>query len=380
MAKSLVKSWMKWNARPRGDGGAECEPMIDLAEGVRRRATIPIAIAALHCVLFTGCGSGPNGRVAPVIEFTKLPPAAEGSPDKLDTIEGRVTGHQAGQRIVLFARSGVWWVQPLSNDPFTPIQPDSTWKNSTHPGSAYAALLVAPDYQPPSVVDTLPKQGGSVLAVATAEESVLSRRVPKTLRFSGYEWTVRELASDRGGTRNQYDPANAWTDAKGFLHLRIARVKDHWTSAEISLPRSLGYGSYRFVVQDVSQLEPAAVFSVFTWDDSGPPREMDIEIGRWGEPAGKNAQYVIQPYYVPANVVRFLAPPGVLTHSFHWELGRVSFRTMRGAATVDEHTFLAGVPSTGNESIHINLYVFDTKRSPLQHGCEVIVEKFEYLP
>lgn len=29
---------------------------------------------------------------------------------------------------------------------------------------------------------------------------------------------------------------------------------------------SLGYGTYRFVVRDISKLEPSEVFSLFTWD------------------------------------------------------------------------------------------------------------------
>ena len=58
-------------------------------------------------------------------------------------IAGRVKGARKGQRIVLFARSGMWWVQPLAADPFTKIQPDSRWRSTTHPGSAYAALLVS---------------------------------------------------------------------------------------------------------------------------------------------------------------------------------------------------------------------------------------------
>ena len=153
----------------------------------------------------------------------------------------------------------------------------------------------------------------------------------------------------------------------------------------MTLTRSLGYGSYRFVVRDVSHLEPAAALSLFTWDDSGPPREMNIEISRWGEPASKNAQYVIQPYYVPANTVRFMTPPGTLTYRLRWEPGRASFRTDHGSASgksglVAEHVFTSGVPSPGNETVHMNLYVFNNKRNPLQHASEVIVEKFEYLP
>ena len=157
-------------------------------------------------------------------------------------------------------------------------------------------------------------------------------------------------------------------------------------SAEVGLSRSLGYGSYRFVVRDVSQLEPAAVFSIFTWDESGPPREVDIEISRWGETTSKNAQYVIQPYYVPANVIRFMVPAGILTHSLSWEPGRMSFKTVRGSASgtrssvIAEHAFTSGIPLPGSESIHMNLYVYDNKNNPLKHESEVIIEKFEYLP
>ena len=336
------------------------------------------------CMLLSSCSSSRASE--PSIEFTKLPPAGEGSPEKLDAIEGRVTGAQAGQRIVLFARSGVWWLQPTAAQPFTEILRGSTWKNSTHPGSAYAALLVNPGYHPPTTVSVLPEKGGEIVAVATTEGVTLVRPPAKTLRFSGYEWEIRQAASSRGGTLNLYDPANAWTDETGSLHLRIAGQPDHWTSAEIGLTRSLGYGSYRFVVRDISQLEPAAVFSILTWDDSGPPREMNIEVSRWGETTSKNLQYVIQPYYVPANVVRFMAPPGVLTHWIRWEPGRVTFKTVHGSASsmgssaLASHAFTSGVPLPGSESIRMNLYVYDNKSNPLRRQSEVIVEKFEYLP
>ena len=232
-------------------------------------------------------------------------------------------------------------------------------------------------------MSVLPQKGGPILAVATADARILGRPVVKKLRFSGYEWKIRQTPSDPGGSKNMYDPANAWTDERGFLHLRIAGQPDQWTSAEVSLTHSLGYGSYRVVVRDVSHLEPAAVFSVSTWDDLGPSREMDIEITRWGETTSKNAQYVVQPYYVPANTVRFEAPPGILDYSFRWEPGRVSFQTVRGARGADvvaRHIFTSGVPSPGNESIHLNHYVFTNMKNPLRRGSEVIIEKFEYLP
>ena len=67
----------------------------------------------------------------------------------MDFIEGRVGGAKPGQQVVLYARSGgVWWIQPLVANPYTKIQTDLAWKNTTHLGTDYAALLVEPGYRP----------------------------------------------------------------------------------------------------------------------------------------------------------------------------------------------------------------------------------------
>ncbi|MBY0504505.1 MAG: hypothetical protein K2X03_11375 [Bryobacteraceae bacterium] len=335
-------------------------------------------ILPLFCTLVS-CRSQ-TGSALPAIEFTKLPPLGDGSPEKTEAIEGRVSGAKSGQAIVLFARSGVWWVQPLAETPFTPIGKDSSWKNVTHPGSAYAAVLVNKEYRAPITLSELPKPGGNVIAVAVAETPQLTRPPVETIEFSGYQWEIRSTPSNRGGTKNLYGPKNVWTDSKGFLHLRIAKSGSEWTSAELKLTRSLGYGTYRFAIQDVAHLEPGTVFSIFSWDDAGPTREFDIEVSRWGELKSKNGQFVVQPYYVPANVWRFNLPAGPHTQVIRWEFGRVAFETISKGRTVAQHSFASGVPRPGNELIHLNLYVYGNKANPLQEGMEVVIESFQYLP
>jgi hypothetical protein len=344
-------------------------------------------LAATALLFGGGCRFSGRDR-APSIVFTRVPPAAEDGPDRIDIIEGRTIGARPEQKIVLYAKMGNWWVQPLANEPFTRINPDSSWTNSTHVGTDYAALLVEPEYRPASTLSAPPTVGMGVLAVATAKGGSTGPSVTKTLSFSGYEWRIRDAWSSRGGGNN-YDASNAWTDAKGALHLRIARVAGEWTCAEVTLTRSLGYGTYSFVVRDVSQLEPLAVLTMFTWDYAGTDpnhREMDVEISRWSHPVNKNAQYVVQPFYVPENAFRFMMPPGVLTNVFRWEPARVSFKTVRGpdagntAQTVAEHIFTSGVPSPGIESVRMNLYIYHNEKETLKNENEVVVEKFEYLP
>jgi hypothetical protein len=352
------------------------------------------AVTVVSLVLML-CGCGRGSAVRPVIEFTRVPDASEGGPEALATIAGRVTGARSDHRIVLFAKSGVWWVQPLAANPFTTIRADTTWTSDTHLGFEYAALLVDRAYTPPVTLDATPQPGGSIAAVAIVKGVGRAEPAAKRLSFSGYEWEVRQVASERGGTFNVYDPGNAWTDDDGFMHLRIAprepvaASEPRWSSAEVMLARSLGYGTYMFVVRETAHLEPAAVFSVFTWDSAGNDpshREMDIELTQWGDPASKNAQYVVQPYYVPANVARFDAAAGVLTHVLTWEPGRASFRTFRGglpaadARPIVEHEFTSGVPVPGGEAIHMSLYVFRHTAYPVRRAAEVVVEKFLYLP
>ena len=349
-----------------------------------RTAFASTLVVALAC----GCGAAGPPPVEPSIEFTIVPKAAAGGAERLAPVAGRVTGARPGHQVVLYARSGVWWVQPLSVEPFTKIEADSTWKSSIHLGTEYAALLVDGDFRPPATTETLPTRGGSVLAVATVKGTgEYTLRPPPILTFSGYEWEVRQIPSDRGGP-NEYDPANAWTDADGFLHLRLAMRDNRWTSAEVILTRALGYGTYVFTVRDTSTLDPAAAFGMLTWDDEGADqnhRELDIEISQWGDRNIPNGQYVLQPFYVPANVARFSAPPGTLTHSFRWEPGRAAFRTTRGrnaraGGLVSHHEFTLGVPTPGAERVRMNLYYFRYAPQPPQKEVEVVIERFQYLP
>jgi hypothetical protein len=354
----------------------------------RLHAVLSLALLAICLAWPLACRPQPAAG-DPAIAFTIVPEASAGGPERVAPVSGRVTGARPGQQIVLFARGGsLWWIQPLSTQPFTPIEADGTWKSEIHLGTEYAAVLAAPGYSPPSTLDTLPEPGGAVIAVATVQGTGSYAPAPtETLTFSGYEWEVRQVPSDRGG-QNDYDPANAWTDDDGHLHLKLSQRDGRWASAEVALTRSLGYGTYIFTVRDVSALDPAVAFGMLTWDDHGADqnhRELDIEISQWGDRSIPNAQYVLQPYYVPANVARFAAPAGRLTHSFRWEPGRAYFRTVRGARVdatpaVADHEFTTGVPTPGTERVRINLYFFRFASSPPQQEAEVVIERFQYLP
>src|SRR6202046_798287 len=362
--------------------------------------TAAFSVLLVYLVL-TGCHSSPKNS-APTVAFSKVPATYQESAYKIhifqgrdyktDMIEGRATGARPGQRIVLYTETdGRWDVYRHSSQAFTNIEPDGRWKASIQLGTQYAALLVDPTYNPPEQTESFPIVGNGVvaLAVVNGEGPAPVLPSPKILNFSGYEWTTSTGPIFHAGSRNFFDPANVWTDESGALHLRISGSPGKWTVAELKLTRSLGYGTYRFQVRDISHLEPSALLTLIAWDGGGTEsnrRELDVELGRWGYPDHDNVHYVVQPYYVPANFVTFRAPPGAYTHSFRWEPGQVTFSTVAGSGNtgggrvINRHVFTSGVPLPGGESVRIALYVFHQGKIPLKNEDEVIIDKFEYLP
>ena len=158
----------------------------------------------LVLLLLAGC----DRRVAtlPDIEFTSVPPANKGGGPELEVIRGRVTGAKSNQRIVLYARSGAWYVQPYADQPFTNINADSSFSNTTHLGTEYAALLVEPDYIPPPLTLELPAVGGSVVAVTIEEGTppfwrtwwflIFLSLVALAALFSLYRWHLHQVSKE----------------------------------------------------------------------------------------------------------------------------------------------------------------------------------------
>jgi hypothetical protein len=233
-----------------------------------KRTTAQWASLALACFLFPSC-SRPPDHSAPNITFDRVPRADIGGPDKVDTIAGHATGVAPTQQIVLYTRSEeIWWIQPYTDKPYTKIERNSTWKNQTHLGTEYAALLVDPGYRPPQTTEMLPSVGAGVVAVKVAEGTGPAPALPpvKTLHFSGYDWTVRTAGSYRGGSHNSFDPANAWTDEKGTLR--------HQTRCRLDVLGSQTYSQPRLrnvPLHDPRYFSPRAVHS-----------SIDVDLGRRG--------------------------------------------------------------------------------------------------
>ena len=186
------------------------------------------------------------------------------------------------------------------------------------------------------------------------------------------------------GRVSPYSPDNAWTDAHGALHLRIRKKGERFECAEVALTRSLGYGTYSFLVRDTSKLPPFITLEMFTWDYSGTDqnyREMDVSIMGHSSGTMQPARFLLQPYQLSSNSDEFSLPPGAYWHRFRWESGRIEFVSSSAdnrERIIARHSFTVGVPTPGLESARMALYVHGTTGQPSE--AEVIVDRFEYTP
>lgn len=99
------------------------------------------------------------------VEFTEVPKAGAGSGSQ-GNIAGVVKGisNPENYKIVLYAHTDWWYVQPLTSDPYTNINSAGIWSNWTHLGYRYSALVVRKSFRPAAKIMTLPHVGGDVIA------------------------------------------------------------------------------------------------------------------------------------------------------------------------------------------------------------------------
>ena len=98
------------------------------------------------------------------VNFAIVPKGGEGS-NRKGNISGVVFGvdEPAQCKIVIYAKTNKWYVQPLRSNPFTDIDERGRWSNWTHLGRRYAVLVVRRSYQPPARIVDLPAIGGDII-------------------------------------------------------------------------------------------------------------------------------------------------------------------------------------------------------------------------
>ena len=262
------------------------------------------------------------------------------------------------------------------------------------PMPARILALVAVSFAALGAAPLAAQEPGAHQAAAAAAGAGRPASQPRTISFAGHDWAVKSSNGKVGPGPNYFSDSadNVWVDSAGRLHLKITKSKGKWFSAEIVSTESFGYGTYRFYLDSaVDALDPSVVLGLFTWHDDPAynHREIDIEFSRWGAANNQNAQYVVQPYTLASNIVRFDEPAGLAqsTHSFRWLAGSVEFQSLRGlfatppdsSYVVRQWTLTGGAPQAGGENARLNLWLFQGRPPTDGREVEVIVNRFEFV-
>ena len=211
---------------------------------------------------------------------------------------------------------------------------------------------------------------------------------PDKITWSGFTWDVKTSQSAVGPGPNIFEKANVAVDGIGNLHLRIARnAAGKWSCAEIIGPTTYGYGTYAFMLASrVDALDPNAVLGLFTWSDRAPyaHREIDIEFARWSNPADPTSgQYVVQPYDRPNHLHRFTQPSATSSlQRFTWQQDRIFWESFAAnGAPIDAYTYTGtDVPKSGDERVHLNLWLFNGAAPTDSSPVEVVLTSFTFRP
>jgi hypothetical protein len=93
----------------------------------------------------------------PSVTFTEVPEQGQGSGSQ-GNIAGKVTNLRGPEqyKIVMYAHSDKWYVQPEAENPYTDIGSDGSWSSWMHLGYRYAVLVVRPSFHPSATLRAMP--------------------------------------------------------------------------------------------------------------------------------------------------------------------------------------------------------------------------------
>jgi len=295
--------------------------------------------------------------------------------------------------------SGYGWVtKPYSASPLTTINADGTFSVAIATGGIdpLATIVYLGVCNKDASIPIL-SGGTEIPASIPVYTSQKINRDPtnchKVISWSGYEWYIKNSGGGEiGPGLNVFNDTtnNVFVDANGFLHLKIFYNAGKWECSEIVSTTSFGYGIYTFELASGISIDPNAVLGLFTWEDDAAAennREIDIEVSQWGVETNPNAQYVIQPFQDPCDMIRFnvFFNKSDSTHRFQWEQGSITFQSYynlsgwQTAASIIEDWVNNGtnVPSHGNENVRLNLWIDDGMS--IKTNQEVVIKKFSFL-
>ncbi|MEK7720157.1 MAG: hypothetical protein AAB347_11230 [Bacteroidota bacterium] len=230
----------------------------------------------------------------------------------------------------------------------------------------------------------------TTIVPATVKDTIINGQ--RILTFSGYSWLVENSAEMTEGPGPNFfsdSKENVWFDQNGRLHLKIINRNNKWYCAKVTMIKSLSYGRYVFYLDSrIDNFDKNVVAGLFSYRTD--LQEIDIEFSRWGTAGNKNAQYSVQPSYLAGNKNAFgMNLTGTQsTHWFNWQKNQIDFASIRGhssslpsAANILQQWQYNGsnIPTDSNETVKINLWLYQGIPPSDQQEAEMVISGFEFL-
>jgi hypothetical protein len=307
------------------------------------------------------------------------------------TLSGYACNVNSSDKIVVYALTNEWYVQPLVASPFVSIASDGSWSTPVNPWASLVALVVnQSSYTPAASEITNPALDPGVLVWTIYPSQTV------TLPFSNYTWGIKTTGASPS---DQFDPGpNYWSSDPSVvtvqsdgLHLKINKIGGVWQSGEVYLTQSLGYGTYTVQVSsNLAQLDTNTIAApLFIYAGTG--QELDNEYSGSGGlvPKPYSAQFVVQPYTVPGNIVYYNQPSTTqFTTQMVWRADHVTFTAWNGWASASTASTLiyqwtytgAYIPPPGQERVHINLWLLNGAAPTSGTGDGMVLNSFAFQP
>ncbi len=213
----------------------------------------------------------------------------------------------------------------------------------------------------------------------------------KTINFSGHEWIVR---NDGQGApaRNFWRQDNVWLDENGFLHLKIRKVGDAWTCAELQTAEKFLYGKFEFeILGRIDELDKNIVLGLFKYpQENGRDGldEIDIEFSRWGKDDNFNGLFTVysdqQNRPEKSQNFTFTLKGNRTTHSFTRTPESIYFQSFHGNQNGNKFAdwkFESDNISKTPMPVYLNFWLFKGQPPSDLQESEIIVKsvKFEKM-
>jgi hypothetical protein len=209
--------------------------------------------------------------------------------------------------------------------------------------------------------------------------------------FSGLKWKIR---NDGQGSpaENFWRQDNVWLDEKGWLHLKIRKVGDVWTCAELQTVDKFLYGKFEFeIIGRIDEFDKNIVFGLFKYpqeENRDGFDEIDIEFSKWGKDENNNGNFTVynntKAHTEKTHNFKFSLQGTHTTHTFTRTQESVYFQSFHGHKRqnkIYEWNYFSNNISKTPMPIYLNFWLFKGQPPSDLQEYEIIIKnvKFEKL-